>query len=64
MKFRIFNHKVTMAKSDFEKHYEDVIKDNSEMQDFIRFLSDYVHVASIAGEACKGALVLKLREQL
>ena len=64
MKIKIHDREYEMTEEEFAKMYERILQDASQMQSFIRFLSDYAYIMRIAGEAVQGALVVKLHECL
>lgn len=64
MKIKIHNVEFDKNQQEISQCIEHVIDDAYEKQDFLRFLLDYIQIATVAGDACKSALVRKLRDCL
>ena len=64
MKIKIHNVEYDRNEQEISQYVEHVIDDASEKEDFLHFLFDYIQIATVAGDACKSALVRKLRDCL
>lgn len=64
MKIKIDNVEFDKNEQEISHYIEHVTYDAYEKEDFLHFLFDYIQIATVAGDACKSALVRKLRDLL